>query len=320
MVKYFLQRLLLVIITLFLILTVTFFILQALPGSPFNNDKMTSEQLEIMEEAYGLSEPAYVQYFYYMKGIVTEFDFGVSFKFRNREVSELVIAKVPHTVQVGGLALVFGVPVGLLLGAIAAINRNGAIDAGATILAVLGVSIPSFVLAALMQFYLAYQWDLFPFLYVATNPEKGITMWNHFHSMMMPSLALAIGVISTTMRYMRTELVDVLGSDYILLARAKGLSKTKVINRHAVRNAMVPVITVVGPMTVMLISGSTVIEKFFGVPGLAQTLINAISTRDYFLILGITFVYSAILVIVILLVDLLYGIIDPRIRLSGGDH
>ncbi len=319
MLVYTLKRLGMMALTLFLILTITFMLLQVIPGSPFNSPKMTDEQLEKLENLYGLSDPVYMQYARYMKGVITKFDFGISFKYRNRPVTGLILDKIPNTVQVGGLALLLGVPIGILLGAIAAIYKNGILDNISTVLAVIGVSVPMFVLAALMQYYLSFRLDIFPFLYDQTNIDKGISVAQHLYSMTLPSTALAIFVIATTMRYMRSELVEVLGSDYIMLARAKGLTRNKVIGRHALRNALIPVITVIGPMTVMLISGSTVIERFFGVPGLAQTLIQAISTRDYFLILGIAFAYSFILVTVVLIVDLLYGVIDPRIRLAGGN-
>ena len=319
MLLYILKRLGMMIITLFLILTITFLLLQIVPGSPFNNPKMTPAQLEKVEELYGLNDPVPVQYFRYMKGVVTKLDFGISFKFRNRPVTGLIFEKIEHTVQIGGIAMLFGVPIGILLGAIAAIYKNGFWDNVTTVLAVLGVSIPMFVLAALMQYYLSFRWDLFPFLYVTTDVGRGVTSAKHIFSMILPASALSIFVIASSMRYMRSELVEVLNSDHIMLARAKGLKRSKVILRHALRNALIPVITVIGPMTVMLISGSTVVERFFGVPGLAQMLISAIGTRDYFLILGIAFAYSFILVSVILIVDLLYGVIDPRIRLAGGN-
>lgn len=319
MLVYTLKRLGMMVLTLFLILTITFMLLQIIPGSPFNNPKMTDAQLERLESLYGLNDPVYMQYARYIKGVVTKLDFGISFKYRNRPVTGLIVEKIPNTVQVGGIALLLGVPIGILLGAIAAIYKNGILDHISTVLAVIGVSIPMFVLAALMQYYLSFRADLFPFLYIQTNLDKGVTVGQHIYSMALPSSALAIFVISTTMRYMRSELVEVLNSDYIMLAKAKGLKRNKVIGRHALRNALIPVITVIGPMTVMLISGSTVIERFFGVPGLAQTLIHSITTRDYFLILGIAFAYSFILVSVILIVDLLYGVIDPRIRLAGGN-
>lgn len=321
MFVYTLKRIGMMAITLFLILTITFLLLQVLPGSPFHTSpKITPVQREKLESLYGLNSPVYLQYFRYMKAVVTKMDFGISFKFRNRSVTELILIRLPATIQVGGLALLFGVPIGILLGAIAAIKKNGVPDHISTILAVLGVSIPSFVLAALMQYYLSFRLDLFPFLYSVTNVEKGITFGDHLFSMVLPSAALSIYVISSTMRYMRSELIEVLNSDFILLARAKGLSRRTIILKHALRNALIPVITVIGPMTVMLISGSTVIERFFAVPGLAQTLISSIGTRDYFLILGIAFAYSFMLVTVVLIVDLLYGVIDPRIRLAGGDR
>lgn len=317
MARYILRRLLMIVITLFLILTVTFLLLQLLPGSPFQGDKVTPEQLALMEAKYGLDDPVWVQYGRYMWGFVRG-DMGISFKNLNRPVSDLILAKVPVTARLGLLALIVGTIIGIFLGAIAAINRNGLWDNVATVLAVVGVSIPSFVFAAVLQYYVGYKWGVLPLIYSRTDLARGITPWMELKSMILPAIAMAIWIISSTMRFTRTELVEVLNSEYILLARAKGLSRTEVIIKHALRNAMIPIVTIVGPMTVVLLSGSTVIERFFGVPGLAQLLIQSVLTRDYFVILGIAFTYSAMFVFIILVVDILYVIIDPRIRLVGG--
>ncbi|WDV44442.1 ABC transporter permease [Clostridiaceae bacterium M8S5] len=317
MLKYILKRLVLIAITLFLVLTITFTILQILPGSPFKNPKIPKAEMERLEELYGLNDPIYVQYFRYIEDIITDFDFGISFKYRNQKVTDMLFTRIPYTIKIGSLALSFGVVVGIFFGIIAAIKRNTVWDHVCTILAVIGVSIPSFIFAALTQNFFAFKWGIFPSVYSKADISAGITGSDEFYSMILPALSMAIFVIATTMRYTRSELAEVLGSEYILLAKAKGLSDRKVILKHAIRNAMIPVITIVGPMTIMLISGGTVMEKFFGVPGLAQTLISAIQTRDYFLISGIGFTYSAIYVIVILIIDILYGFIDPRIRLAG---
>ena len=317
MLKYILKRLGYMVVTLFLVLTVNFLFLQLMPGSPFDNPKLTPAQVTILEDKYGLNDPVPEQYVRYMTN-VAQGDFGVSLKLQNQEVSDLILERLPFTVKPGAIALILGVTIGITLGAVAAINRNTWIDHTITIVSVLGVSIPSFVLAAFLQLYVCKEWGILPFLYEPYDELRGITHMDEFLSLILPSVSLAIPVIASLMRYMRAELIEVLSSDYILLARAKGLTKTQVIFKHAIRNALIPVITVIGPMIISIMTGSLVIEQFFGIPGLSQMMLNAVSTNDHFLTLGVAFFYAALYVVVILIIDLLYGVIDPRIRLAGG--
>ncbi|WP_105619112.1 ABC transporter permease [Vallitalea okinawensis] len=306
MIKYVLERLMYGLITLFLVVSITFLLLQFMPGSPFNDDKLTEEQLVILNDKYGLDDPIPMQYARYMKNVFTG-DFGVSFQYNNQEVSEMIAARLPVTVRVGGQALIFGALVGIFLGAIAALKKNTPIDHATILIAILGVSVPSYVMASLMQYYLGVRAGLLPVVYNETAA-----------STIMPTLALSLFVISSCARFMRTELVEVLSTDYILLARAKGMSRAHVIYKHALRNALIPVITVLGPMTISLLTGSTVIEKIFGIPGVSFLLVEGIQKNDYFVILGVATFYSALYITVLIIIDILYGIIDPRIRLSGG--
>lgn len=317
MLRYVVERLFLIFLTLFVVLTINFFMLRLMPGTPFDNPKITPAQKELMVRKYGLDDPIGVQYLRYLSD-VAKGDFGVSFRLQDQPVTKLIAMRLPHTVQIGSMALVFGVVVGILLGALAAIYRGSFWDGFVTILAVIGVSIPSMVLAALLQHYVVAEWGMFTYLYNPIDATRGISVWDSLYSSILPAFSLSLYVISATMRYMRSELVEVLNSDYILLARAKGLNKTQVIMRHALRNALIPVITIVGPMTIGLLTGSLVIEMFYGVPGLSRLLLNAVSQNDYFLILGVNVFYSFLFVTVILIIDLLYGVIDPRIRLRGG--
>lgn len=317
MVRYVLERLFLIILTLFVVLTMNFFLLRLMPGTPFDNPKITPAQKTLMMEKYGLDDPVGVQYVRYL-GDVAKGDFGTSFKLQDQPVTKLIAMKLPHTVKIGSMALVFGVLVGIFLGALAAIYKGTFWDHFVTILAVIGVSIPSMVLAALLQHYVVSEWGWFTYLYNPVDPTRGISVWDSIYSSILPAFSLSLFVISATMRYMRSELVEVLNSDYILLARAKGLNKPQVIVRHALRNALIPVITIVGPMTIGLMTGSLVIEMFYGVPGLSRLMINAVNSNDYFLILGVNIFYSFLFVVVVLIIDLLYGVIDPRIRLKGG--
>lgn len=317
MFKYILKRIGYIFITLFLILTVNFLLLQLMPGGPFDNPKLTPAQITILENKYGLNDPVPVQYVRYMSGVV-QGDFGTSFKLQNQEVSDLVLSRIPYTIKPGLFALVIGVTVGITLGAVAAMNRNTVWDHLITIVAVLGVSIPSFVLASFLQYFICNKLGWLPYLYTPTDEIRGVSMFDEFKSLILPSVSLAVPVVASLMRYMRSELIEVLNTDYILLARAKGLTKPQVITRHALRNALIPVITVIGPMLIGIMTGSLVIEQFFGVPGLSKLLLDSVTTNDYFLTLGIAFFYSALYVVVILIIDILYGIIDPRIRLTGG--
>ncbi|GMQ59468.1 ABC transporter permease [Vallitalea sediminicola] len=318
MFRYTVERIALIFLTLFIVLTINFFLLRLMPGSPFANPKITQAQIEMIEEKYGLDDPAYVQYFRYVKNLIVKRDLGVSFKLQDQPVKGLIGMKLPHTVKIGTIALIFGVIVGIFLGAIAAIYRNSIWDNIITILAVIGVSIPGFVAAAFLQYFFCSKLGWFPYIYSPVDALRKVSVWDSFYSSILPALSLSLFVISSTMRYMRSELVEVLNSDYILLARAKGLSKPKVIFRHALRNALIPVITMIGPMAVNILTGGVVVEQFFGVPGLGKLLVGGIFSNDYFVILGVNLVLSFLYVTVILVVDLLYGVIDPRIRLKGG--
>lgn len=297
------------IITLWLIVSLTFFLLQFMPGSPFNDEKLDESQIAILNEKYGLGDPVPVQYMRYMSNVI-RLDFGTSFRYDNQDVYEaLIMPRLPYTIQVGGLALAMGVFFGIILGSIAALNRNNPIDHITVLISILGASIPSFVFAMAMQYYLGVKLGWFPVFFT-----KG-----EIASYILPAVAIAISVISSLTRFMRTELVEVLGTDYILLARAKGLKRSTVIFRHALRNALIPVITIVGPMTIGVLTGSTIIETIFGIPGVSFLMVEGIRLNDYFVILGVATFYSALFIAVILIIDLLYGVIDPRIRVAGGD-
>ncbi len=317
MLKYTLERVALLVLTMFLIITLNFFLLRLDGSTPFENPKISPAAKEMMMRKYGLDKPMVVQYTRYLGDLVRG-DLGKSINFKNQSVLDLILSKLPHTIRVGLPALVFGVLMGMLLGSLAAIYRGGFIDNVVTVLAIVFVTIPSFVLAALFQHYLAGEWGLFPYLYNPPDVSRGITYWDSMYSAIMPALAIGLGIIASVMRFMRSELIEVLNSDYILLARAKGLSKPKVILRHAIRNAMIPVMTIIGPMTLSVIYGSLIIERFFGVPGLSQLMLKAIEKHDYFLTLGVNIFYSFAFIVIVLITDLLYGVVDHRIRLSGG--
>ncbi|MFV0441050.1 MAG: ABC transporter permease [Lachnospirales bacterium] len=316
MTKYVIQRIIMLFITLFVLSFIIFVLLDFMPGSPFNNPKLSQEQIRIMEDNYGLNEPLFTRYVKYI-GNVLKGDFGVSFKYSNVPVLDMLKSPLKVTIQVGLSAVFLGTFIGIIFGSIAAIYNGTWVDSFVSLISILGTSIPSFVLATFMiRWTVDIPW--IPVTYASADAALGITKLDEIKSMILPVITISAYIISSVMRYTRTELIEVLNSDYILLARAKGVKNSKVIFKHALRNALIPIITVVGPMTLYAITGSTVSERFFGVPGLAQQLINAVNTNDYFLIMGISLFYAAMLIIVLLVVDLLYGVIDPRVRVSGG--
>ena len=305
--KYILKRIFYMIITLFLIATITFFLMKLLPGSPYaNEENLTDAQLQIMNAKYGLDKPVWMQYLIYLGGLV-RLDLGMSFQY-NSTVLNLLSSRVGPSFQIGLQALIFGMGMGTLLGLVAAMKQNTIVDTGATFFAIIGRSVPSFVFAVVLQLVFGV---IFPILPIA--------LWNQgFISSILPTLALSISPVADSARFIRTEMVEVLQSDYMELARAKGLSRMEVVMKHGVRNALIPLVTIAGPMLVGLMTGSMVIENIFAIPGIGEQFVKSILTNDYPTIMGVTKMYSFLLVVTILIVDLLYGFIDPRIRLTQG--
>ncbi|EAD5995337.1 ABC transporter permease, partial [Listeria monocytogenes] len=305
--KYTLKRVLYMLITLFIIASVTFVLMKFLPGTPYRNqEKLSDEQIHMMNEKYGLNDSIPVQYFNYMTGLVKG-DLGVSFQLDNRPVSEILGALIGPSVQLALEAMVFGIIFGILLGVVAAMYQNKWPDYTSTFIAILGKSVPSFVFATVLQYWLGAKLQIFP-----------VAGWGTFADTILPAFALAMFPLATAARFMRTELIDVFASDYVLLAKAKGNSRTEVAVKHAIRNALIPLITVLGPLSVALMTGSLVIENIYSIPGIGSQFVSSIQTNDYPVIMGTTLLFAAMLVFVILVVDILYGLIDPRIRVSGG--
>ncbi|CEK35965.1 ABC transporter permease [Paraclostridium sordellii] len=310
--RYILKRLTLMLMTLLIVISVTFFLVRLLPGSPFNDEKLSPQQVEMINKQYGLDAPVPVQYVKYMKGVFTG-DLGRSFKYDNKKVEDLISTRLKPSAMLGAQALIIGSTVGLTLGIVAALKKNTFWDYLATVISVLGVSVPSFVLAALLQLYLTTKHQIFPVTWGMPIGSDFRYVWT-----VLPSIALAFFSIASIARFTRTELVEVLNADYIVTAKSKGLTKAAVIIKHALRNALIPVVTMLGPLTVGLLTGSLVVEKVFAVPGLGDLLVSSITTNDLFCISGVSIFYSALYIGVILLVDVLYGVIDPRIRVAGG--
>jgi oligopeptide transport system permease protein len=305
MIRYVTKRVAYMLITLFVIASITFFISKLLPGTPFADDKLTPQVRAQLFAKYGLDEPLYVQYAKYMLNVV-QGDLGNSFYFESRPVMQMILQGLPVSMFVGVQAVIFGLVVGLVLGIIAALRHNTLWDTAAVVLAVVGVSVPTFVLGPLLQYWLGVKLGLFPIAFFES--------WMHS---VLPSLALSVFVISTVARFIRSEMLEVMGQDYITLARAKGLSAMAVTIRHILRNSLIPLVTVVAPLTVYIITGSLVVEQIFSVPGIGEQFVTSVFVSDYSMILGTTLFFSVMFILALLLQDILYGIIDPRIRVSG---
>ncbi|TDY57519.1 dipeptide transport system permease protein [Bacillus subtilis] len=290
--------------TILVITTLTFVLMKVIPGSPFNEERGTNEAVQKNLEAYyHLDDPLIFQYIFYLKSIIT-FDFGPSIKKPSDSVNDMLERGFPVSFELGMTAIVIAVISGLVLGVIAALRRNCFLDYAAMSLAVLGISIPNFILATLLIQQFAVNLKLFP---AAT--------WTSPIHMVLPTAALAVGPMAIIARLTRSSMVEVLTQDYIRTAKAKGLSPFKIIVKHALRNALMPVITVLGTLVASILTGSFVIEKIFAIPGMGKYFVESINQRDYPVIMGTTVFYSVILIIMLFLVDLAYGLLDPRIKL-----
>jgi oligopeptide transport system permease protein len=305
MIRYVARRLVYMVAALFIIVSVTFFISKAVPGTPFADPKLSPQVREQLFEKYGLDEPLYVQYAKYMAN-VAQGDLGNSYYFEGRPVSQMILQRLPVSAFIGVQAVIFGLVVGLVLGIVAALWHNTVWDTLAVVVAILGVSVPSFVLGPILQYWLGLKLGWFP-----------IAFFESWIYSVLPSLALSVFVISTVARFMRTEMLEVMGQDYITLAKAKGISGLGVILKHVLRNAMIPLVTVMAPLTIYIITGSLVIEQIFAVPGIGEQFVQSILVNDYAMILGTTIFFSVLFILALLIQDIMYGIIDPRIRVAG---
>lgn len=305
MLKYTLKRALMAILTIWVVVTITFFLMNSIPGDPFTDQKkIPPEIMEKLEKKYGLDQPLVVQYGKYLKNILKG-DLGDSMKYKNRSVNAIIEEGFPVSFKVGMLAIIFAAVVGITFGTIAGLNRAKFIDFLVIILAVIGVSVPSFVFAALFQYVFGVKLKWFP-----------VARWGTPAHYVMPVLALGIGYVAYIARMMRTSMLDVLNQDYIRTARAKGLSSTQVTWKHTIRNAILPIVTILGVSIAGIVVGSFVIENIFAIPGIGKHFVQSITHQDYTLIMGTTIFYAVILVVMMFLIDIFYGIVDPRIRLE----
>ncbi|MBH1939356.1 ABC transporter permease [Mobilitalea sibirica] len=311
MIKYIGKRLFYAALTLLALTALTFFMMRWLPGDPFIGEKAIPETtMKALNKKYGLDKPMLEQLFMYI-GNVLKGDLGHSIHY-NRPVNDIIAQAFPYSFDLGIRALIFATIMGVFLGIVAAVKRGTHWDTLTMLLAIIGVSVPSFIVGSLLQYFLGLR--VYQIFDVRLFP---ITGWNTFASKILPSFALSFGSLATISRLMRTSMLDVLGQDYIKTAKSKGLSQKKIIWKHAVRNAIMPVITVLGPIAAAVLTGAFVIENIFSIPGMGRFFVLSIQAQDYTMISGTTLCYGAFLVIANLIVDLAYGFIDPRVKLTN---
>ncbi len=303
--RYILKRLLLAILTVWVVITVTFFVMRAVPGGPFMSEKaITPAAQAALEAKYGLDKPLLTQYGTYLKDIVTKFDFGPSLKQRGQSVITIISRGLKVSLRLGVIAAFSALLVGVVLGSIAALRRNKIVDRVIMVITTAFVSMPSFIMGTLLLVLFAIKWMILP--------ANGSTA----AGLVLPIITLALYPMAYITRLTRSSMLDVLGQDYIRTARAKGVSGVRIIFGHALKNSLIPVITYFGPMLAYIVTGSLVVEKIFAVPGIGRAFVNSITNRDYPLIMGTTIVLATLIVVMNLVSDILYKVVDPRITLE----
>jgi oligopeptide transport system permease protein len=306
MLRYFVKRVFMMFLTLLVIISLTFLLMQLIPGDPFQSINALPDPVrEALEKKYGLDKTPLEQYFVYMKNVILRFDLGDSIKYPNRSVNDIIKEGFPVSATLGLMGGILGIGIGLILGLVAGLNHGKFWDYAVIFIAILGVAIPSFVMASLMQVVFGVHLKWLP-----------VARWGTFAHMIMPLIALSFGAIAFQGRMMRAAVIDVKNQDYIKTALAKGMSKSEVTRRHILRNALLPNITVMGPGLAGMLCGTFIIEQIFAIPGIGKHLVQSIMVQDYTAVMGITVFYAFIILSSILIVDILYGVIDPRIDIS----
>ena len=302
---YIIKRLALALLTVWIVITVTFFVTRAVPGGPFMGEKALSETaMAALEAKYGLDKPVFQQYTTYLSDIVTKLDFGPSLKDRGRDVIDIIASGMKVSVKLGVIAAAFATVSGVVLGAVATLRRNKILDKVIMVITTAFVSMPSFIMGTLLLLIFALKLNLFP----ANGAMEG--------GFVLPIITLALYPTAYITRLTRSSMLDVLGQDYIRTAKAKGVSGVKIIFGHALKNSLIPVITYLGPMLAYIVTGSLVVEKIFAVNGIGRAFVDSITNRDYPLIMGTTIVLASLIVIMNLVSDIMYKVVDPRITLE----
>ena len=299
---YILKRVLLAILTIWIVITITFFVMHAVPGGPFMSEKaITKEAQAALEAKYGLDKPLGEQYVTYLKDVVTRFDFGPSLKQRGRQVNDIIYDGLRTSAKLGVIAAALAAVLGIVLGAVAALRRNSVLDKFIMVLTTAFISMPSFIMGSFLLLFLSVKLGWFP--------ANGSTT----AGLVLPVVTLSLSPMANITRLTRSSMLDVLGQDYIRTARAKGVSGQKIIFGHALKNSLIPVLTYVGPMLAFIVTGSMVVEQIFAVPGIGRQFVSSITNRDYTMIMGTTIVLASLIVIMNLVTDILYKVVDPRI-------
>lgn len=289
---------------IFILVTISFFMVKLIPGSPFTSEKMQAGNKEAIYAYYGLDKPVYEQYFTYLTNLLKG-DLGVSYKIRAISVNQIIADAFPYSLDLGLRAIAFALTMGLLLGIIAAYQRGKAMDTFTMILAIIGTSVPSFIIGFFIQYIFAVKLRWFP-----------VAGYESLAQTVLPTFALGLGMLATISKYTRTSMLEVISSDYVKTADSKGLSKLRIIFVHQLRNALMPVVTLLGPMVASVITGTFVVENVFAIPGLGRHYVTSVQNLDYTLITGLTIFFAVLLVLMNLVVDIVYAVIDPRIQLQ----
>ncbi len=301
-IAYIIKRVILALVTIWVVMTVTFFAMHLVPGGPFVSEKGVSPAVQAaMEAKYGLDKPLIQQYFTYMKDVITEFDFGPSLKQKGRDVVDVIADGMKTSIKLGITAAIWGSVVGIVLGAVAALKRNTVADRIIMVIATAFISMPSFIVGSLLLLIFAVNLGWLP-----ANGSTGA-------GLILPIITLGLSPMANFTRLTRSSMLDVLGQDYIRTARAKGVSNVKVIFGHALKNALIPDITYFGPMLAYIVTGSLVVEQIFAVPGIGRAFVQSIINRDYTMVMGTTIVLAVLIVLMNLISDILYKVVDPRI-------
>jgi ABC-type dipeptide/oligopeptide/nickel transport system permease component len=307
MMKFVVRRIVWTIPVILLVILMTFGLMRAIKGNPFRtSERAVPEQIQRnLERKFGLDRPWYVQYVKYVQGVFT-FDLGPSLVLRNRDVNDIVKTHFPPSLELGALAMLFALVVGIPLGVISALRANSVLDYGAMFVSNVGFAIPSFLVATLLIYFFALQWgDIFDV------PTSGWETWRH---KILPSIALGLGPMAYFARLVRGTMLETMQQDYIRTAKAKGLRWRRIVARHVLRNSLIPVVTAAGPILGFLITGSFIIEQIFAIPGIGRYYVTAVTARDYSVVMGLTVLLAIIVILANMVVDILYGILDPRTR------
>ncbi len=306
MARYILQRVFAAFVALWILTTVTFVLMHAIPGGPFTRERNVPEAvMRNIEAKYHLDDPLWQQYLDYLGGVV-RFDLGPSFKFQGQTVNDFIRRGFPVSAELGIISIILSMAIGIPVGIISALRQNKWQDNVTMLVAIIGVSVPSFIIAPLLMYVFALKLRWLP-----------PAMWGSWRQVIMPAVALALLPLATFSRLMRSSMLDVISQDYIKTARAKGLSELAVTWRHAVKNAVMPIVTYLGPLIAAILTGTFIIEQIFAIPGLGRQFVWSVNNRDYTTILGLTIFYGAFLLLMNLVVDIIYGFLDPRIQIAG---